>query len=129
MSPLTLTWVNVKGLRYAFVDLVNVGTVPVSSATLLLDSVPVSGGNNTAPWLYFDACVGADWDAVSGSCSGTTVRVGASAGNALTSVVPITTGGRLSIRVLHSSNPNHFRSSLQVSVSHDQIRASATTNS
>ncbi|MBB1509674.1 hypothetical protein [Tessaracoccus sp. MC1756] len=128
-SPLILIWTNLKGFRYSFVDLVNVGTVEVSGASLLPDSVAQSGGNTASPRLTFDACVGADWNPATATCSGAVVHLGTSVGGALNSPVAIAAGARVSLRVLHPSNPNQFLTSLQVAVSRDQVRTAATTNS
>ncbi|MCG6566961.1 hypothetical protein [Tessaracoccus sp. ZS01] len=128
-SPLILIWTNLKGFRYSFVDLVNVGTVEVSGASLLLDSVALSGGNNPSPQLTFDACVGADWNPATATCSGEVVHLGMSAGGILDARVVMAAGARISLRVLHSANPNQFQSTLQVAVSRGQVRDATTTNS
>ena len=111
-----------------------------NTGALQLLSTTYSGTNSKAtngsvpPEVGFDACVGGTWAASSDTCSGTVVRIGATAGGTFT-VTSTTTaaapGGRLSVRAFPTSLPNfphEYTTSLSLTVTRSQARAAATTH-
>lgn len=126
-GPLRIDWVNVKGQRIAFIDLVNVSTLTTTGQTFTITSVATSSGNNKTPVLALDACVGGTWSG--DSCDGSVVRLGTTEGGSFSSLTAIESGGRLSVRVTkQGSSSADFRTTIDTSIDRSQVRPAVTRN-
>jgi hypothetical protein len=60
-------------------------------------SLTAAGAPGTDP-VELSACVGADWDAASGTCAGTVVALGSDRGSPLAVTLTLAPGARVSVR-------------------------------
>jgi hypothetical protein len=112
---------------------VNTGTVSITAAGY---SVAVTGGT-TGTTVKLEACVGASWDTVAGTCAGTSALIGTwtsgSAAVVSSTTVPAAAAARLSLKstVTGGSALSVTVATISISVSSGptrQIRAATTTN-
>jgi len=128
-GALTIDWSVSKGTPYAFVELVNVGTVDLVGESFTVTTVATTNGGTKLPSLTFEACVNGSWDVATSTCSGTVTLMGSASSGTFASPVGLSTGQSLSIRIVSSGNPGaNFRSTINVAVSRTQIRPSSTIN-
>jgi hypothetical protein len=113
---------------------VNTGSAPITAANY---SVAVSGGVAGTTSVKLDACVGASWDQVAGTCAGATTTIGtwtsASSAAVSSNAVPAAAAARLSIRasVTGGSTLSVTAATISISVSSGptrQIRPATNTN-
>ena len=128
----TIAWV--PPLTALYLDVVNTGTLALTGTTWTATNTKPTNGT-APPEIAFDACVGASWSALLGTCAGTVVRIGATSGGTLTVATTTTAtapGGRLSVRAVPTSLlnfPQSFSTTVGLSVARSQARAATTRTS
>lgn len=127
-GPLVINWFSIKGVPYAYVDLVSTGSIPVAGGSFTVSSVGNNGGKKN-PTITIEACIGATWVSASNSCPGTTLSFGSTVAGTLSSSFSLASGTRLSLRVTSSGNPGQdYTTTISTSVSRSQVRAASVTN-
>ena len=128
-GALAIDWSVNKGTPFAFVELVNVGTVDLVGQSFTVTTVANTSGSTKLPSLTFEACVNGSWDVATSTCSGTITLMGSASTGTFASPVGLATGRFLGIRIVSSGNPgSNFRSTISATVSRTQIRPNSTIN-
>jgi len=128
-GALAIDWSVNKGTPFAFVELVNVGTVDLVGQSFTVTTVANTSGSTKLPSLTFEACVNGSWDVATSTCSGTITLMGSASTGTFASPVGLATGRFLGIRIVSSGNPgSNFRSTINASVSSTQIQPTSTIN-
>ena len=127
---LVLTWTVNQGTAHQFFDIVNVGTIAVTSQTFHMTNVLTNGGNSKPPLVTFTACLNGVWAAVD-VCTGTAVELGSTATAFFSTVnTPLDVSGR--IHVLATTTPrgtSSYTTTVGISISSDQVRPGTTISS
>ena len=128
-GALAIDWSVNKGTPYAFVELVNVGTVDLVGQSFTVTTIASTSGSTKLPSLTFEACVNGSWNTAASTCSGTITVMGSVSTGTFASPVGLSTGRFLGIRIVSSGNPgSNFRSTISATVSRAQIRPGSTIN-
>jgi hypothetical protein len=103
----------------------------VNTGSLDLTAESYTTVNSGGPTVGLTACVGATWNAVTGSCGGSQVSLGQSGGGATTASTAIASGASLSVRAQTTGilSLGTFTTSVTVATVRSQVRAATTTNS
>ncbi len=124
-TPFTLSWNLVTLLPTSqYFKVVNTGSLDLSGETYTTVN---SGG----PTVALTACVGATWNAGTGTCGGSQVSLGQSGGGATTTTTAISSGASLSVRAQTTGvlSLGAFTTSVTVATVRSQARSATTTNS
>lgn len=124
-TPFVLNWSLITLLPTSqYFKVVNTGTLNLTGETY---TSVASGG----PTVALTACVGATWNAGSGSCGGSQVSLGQTGGGATTVSTAIAAGASLSVRAQTTGllSVGTFTTSVTVATTRSQVRSGTTTNS
>jgi hypothetical protein len=129
-QALTLTWTVNQGTAHQFLDIVNVGTIAVTSQTFHMANVLDNGGNAKPPLVTFTACLNGTWTGVD-MCTGTAVQLGSTATEFFTTVnTPLDVGGRIHVQATTAPRgSSSYTTTVNISISSDQVRPSTTISS
>lgn len=131
-TPYVINW-DLRGgnLVYNYFRVANIGTLDLTGQTYsAVNSKPTNG--NAPPTIALDACVGATWNTVLGTCAGQVVRITATNQSSQPASISIAAGASLSMRAVPITLPNFpqpYTTTVQVTVSRNQARAASTTSS
>lgn len=128
-QALILTWSVSRGSAYQFFDIVNSGSIDVTSQTFHVSNVLDTGGNAKAPTVTFEACLNGTWVAVN-SCSGTAVALGSTTTEIFTTVnIPLPVAGRLHLQATTTPNgTNSYTTTVNISIDRSQVRPGITVS-
>ena len=124
-GPFVLNWSLITLLPTSqYFRVVNTGTLDLTGQTY---TSVASGG----PKVQLTACVGAVWNAGSGTCSGSQVSLGDTSSGATAASTAIAVGGSLSVRAQTTGllSLGTFTTSVTVATPRNQVRSATTTNS
>jgi hypothetical protein len=128
-EPLTLTWTTVGNDASGYFDVVNVGSLPLRSQTLAVTVTVIQGGSAPDP-IAFDACIGAVWDATTGTCAGSVVTIGTSGLAPFATGIALAPADRLSIRTTtRRQTANRTITTIDVRVTRIDVRDATGTSS
>jgi hypothetical protein len=127
-DPHVLVWTVSGNQATARFEIVNVGDLELVSQRLDL-TVTVTQGGSTTDAVTLSACVGATWDAASGTCSGTIIALGTSVVTPIATGLALPPGGRVSVRAA-TTRVTSARTITAISVATSRIdgRAATTTS-
>lgn len=125
-----INW-NLSGsVAYNYFQILNTGTLDLSAETYAaVNSKPTNG--NAPPTIAIDACIGANWNSVTGTCAGTVTRITATNQSSTAASISIPANTALSVRALPITLPNFpqpYYTTITVSVTRAQARAAAVDN-
>ncbi|MEY3020431.1 MAG: hypothetical protein RLZZ272_1415 [Actinomycetota bacterium] len=127
-TPHTLVWTVSGNDARAFLALVNVGDLELTSQTIA-STVTVTHGGGTPGPVTLTACVGADWAPATDSCAGTAVELGPISAAPLTTGLTIAPGARVSVRASTTrSTSARTDTVLDVLVARDDVRPATMTS-
>lgn len=128
-QALILTWSVSHGTAYQYFDIVNSGTIDVTSQTFHVTNVLDKGGNAKAPTVTFEACLNGTWVAVN-SCSGTVVALGSTTTEIFTTVnTPLPVGSRLRLQATTTpSGTSSYTTTVNISIDRSQVRPGITVS-
>jgi hypothetical protein len=130
-NPYVINWNLTGTLVYNYFQIANTGTLDLTAQTYsAVNSKPTNG--NAPPTIALDACVGATWNTLTGTCAGSVVRITATNQSSTAATITIPAGSALSMRALPITLPNFpqpYTTTVAVSVTRAQARPAATTNS
>lgn len=128
-QPLVLNWAVSHGTAYQFFDIVNNGSIDVSSQTFHVTNVLDKNGNMKAPTVTFDACLNGTWTAIN-TCSGTVQQLGSTTTEIFTTVnTYLSVGSRIHIQATTTpSGSSSYTTTVNISIDRSQVRASLTSN-
>jgi hypothetical protein len=124
-TPFVLSWNLITLLPTSqYFKVVNTGSLALTAETYTTTN---SGG----PAVALTACVGATWNALTGSCGGSQVSLGQSGGGATSASTAIAAGASLSVRAQTTGilSLGTFTTSVTVTTTRNQARAATVTNS
>lgn len=129
-QPHVINW-NLSGIVVAqYFQVANTGSLDLTGQTYSAVNSKATNGN-APPAIGLDACIGATWNTVLGTCAGTVVRIVATTQSAIASTTAIRAGGSLSLRAMPITLPNFpqpYTTTVSVSVSLSQTRTATITN-
>jgi hypothetical protein len=130
-NPYVINWNLTGTVVYNYFQIANIGTLDLTGQTYsAVNSKPTNG--NAPPTIALDACVGATWNTVTGTCAGSVVRITATNQSATAVNIAIPAGTSLSMRALPITLPNFpqpYTTTVAVNVTRSQARTAATVNS
>jgi hypothetical protein len=124
-NPHVLVWTVSGNQATARFEIVNVGDLELVSQRLGLTVTVNQGGSTTDP-IALSACIGAEWDAASDTCSGTIVALGTSGVGPIATGLTLPPGGRVSVRAA-TTRATSSRTTTTVSVATARIDGRAAT--
>jgi hypothetical protein len=129
-QSLVLAWTVNQGMAHQFFDIVNVGTLAITSQTFRLTNILTNGGNSKAPLVTFTACLNGTWTAVD-VCTGTAVELGSTATDSFDTVnTPVDVGGRIHVQATTTPRgTSSYTTTVSIAISSDQIRPGTTISS
>lgn len=130
-SSYVINWNLTGAVVYQYFQVVNTGTLGLTGETYTATNTKPTNGN-APPTIAIDACVGATWNTVTGTCAATVVRITATSQAATAATISIAAGNALSVRAEPITLPNFpqpYTTTISVSVTNAQARPPATTNS
>lgn len=129
-SPYVVSWTG-GALGPQYLQIRNIGSVALTGQTYTATNSKTSNGQ-VPPVVALDACVGATWNTLLGTCTGTIVRLTTSDVASSTTTTAIAAGGALSVQirpVTLANFPQSYNTSISVSVTRTQARAATITTS
>lgn len=128
--PFTNAWSPLPGTQILYIDAVNYGSLELTGQTFVITTVDPNSSRQNSPKITFDACVGATWDPITNSCSGSVTAVGTSSNQTVTSNISIPQSGRLSMRLTVTKTTKvAWSTTLNITVNRTQVRPAITQNS
>ncbi len=119
------------GIGPRYLSVTNTGNRALTGQTYTaVNSKPTTG--NAPPSVALDACVGASWNTLLGTCLGTVLRLTSSTVGATTVVVSLPVRGVLSVRAAPetiANFPNPYQTTITIAVSRAQAGVAAVTHS
>jgi hypothetical protein len=125
-----INWNLTGSVVYNYFQILNTGSLDLSAETYAaVNSKPTNG--NAPPTIAIDACIGATWNSVTGTCAGTVTRITATNQSSTAASISIPANTALSVRALPITLPNFpqpYTTTITVSVTRAQARAAAIDN-
>jgi hypothetical protein len=129
-SPYVVTWSG-GALGAQYLQISNTGSIALTGQTYTATNSKTTNGQ-APPVVALDACVGAAWNTLLGTCPGTIVRLTSTDQASSTTTTPIAADGALSVRiqpVTLVNFPQSYNTNITVSVTRSQARTATTTRS
>lgn len=129
-GPLIMRWTVSGGTARQYFDIINTGTIEITSQSFLVTNVYEKSGNAKPPTVTFEACVDGAWQPSSNTCTGSIVLMGSTTTEFFSSLAtPLAIGARLSARATTSPGGiSSYTTTINVLVSRSQVRPRTTFN-
>lgn len=131
IGPLQMNWSVSQGVAYQYFDVVNTGSLALSSQSFMVTNTYDKSGNAKPPTVTFEACLNGAWLSGTNTCTGNVLTLGTTNTEFFVSVsTPLAVNQRLSVRARTSPGASSsYRTTVSIYVDRSNVRPSLSTNS
>lgn len=129
-GPLQMNWSVNQGVAYQYFDVVNVGSVALTSQSFMVTNTYDKSGNVKPPAVTFEACTNGAWTSTTNTCSGSVLLLGTTNTEFFVSLsTPLTVNQRLSVRARTSPGASSsYMTTVSIYVGRTNLRPATLTN-